>query len=355
MINFLPLQQINASFEPELSAAVQRVVRSGWYLRGEETRGFEEEFARYIGVQHVVGVGNGLDALTLALQAAAQMQAWEPGSEVIVPAMTFVATAEAVLRAGFVPRFADVDDRALLTPETAEAVVSERTRAIVPVHLYGHPAPMKDLMAWAAERSLFVLEDAAQAHGARIDGRNVGSWGHAAAFSFYPGKNLGALGDGGAVATADGELAECVRLLANYGAREKYVHEVAGVNSRLDELQAAALRVKLRRLDADGVSSLLGNALCSVIPSEWYENNPLGVIESLCAGTPVVGARNGGIPELINQKSGIIFTPKDVNDLKDAITQAFSHDWDHSAIKADALRLFSPEQHLKQLSEIYNS
>ena len=275
MIHFLPLQQINASFEPELSAAVQRVVRSGWYLRGEETRCFEAEFARYIGVRHVVGVGNGLDALTLALQAAAQKQAWAPGSEVIVPAMTFVATAEAVLRAGFVPRFADVDDRALLTPETAEAVVSERTRAIVPVHLYGHPAPMTDLMAWAAERGLFVLEDAAQAHGAQIDGRNVGSWGHAAAFSFYPGKNLGALGDGGAVATADGELAERVRLLANYGAREKYVHEVAGVNSRLDELQAAALRVKLRRLDADnearrGVARRYAEKICNPCVSLPY-------------------------------------------------------------------------------------
>lgn len=254
MVHFLPLQQINASFEPELSAAVQRVVESGWYLRGGENRAFEEEFARYLAVPHVVGVGNGLDALTLVLQAAAELQRWEPGSEVIVPAMTFIATAEAVLRAGFVPRLADVDDRALLTPELAEAVVSERTRAIVPVHLYGHPAPMEELMHWARQRNLFVLEDAAQAHGALLDGRRIGGWGHAAAFSFYPGKNLGALGDGGAVATADRALSERVRLLANYGAKEKYVHEVAGVNSRLDELQAAALRVKLRRLDADNAA-----------------------------------------------------------------------------------------------------
>lgn len=251
MIPFLPLQSINASFEPQLSQAVQRVVQSGWYLLGEECKAFEGEFARWLGASHCVGVGSGLDALTLTLRAMARLYHWPAHAEVIVPDMTFVATAEAVVLAGLVPVLAEVDDNALLTAENAEKARTAQTKAVIPVHLYGHPADMPTLCEWAGQHGLVVLEDAAQAHGAEVGGKRVGCWGHAAAFSFYPGKNLGALGNGGAVVTDDAGLARQVRTLANYGAREKYRHEVLGVNSRLDEVQAAVLRVKLARLDAD--------------------------------------------------------------------------------------------------------
>lgn len=251
MIHFLPLKEINASFEPALSAKVGEVVRSGWYLHGEETAAFEEEFARYVGTAHCIGVGNGLDALTLSLLAMKIMYGWDADAEVVVPNMTFIATYEAVVRAGLCPVLADVDDRALLTVETAERVRTERTKAVIPVHLYGHVALMKELNAWAERYGISVLEDAAQAHGATADGRKAGCLGKMAAFSFYPGKNLGALGDGGAVTTDDDELATLVRMLANYGAAVKYRHELPGVNSRLDELQAAVLRIKLQRLDED--------------------------------------------------------------------------------------------------------
>ena len=251
MIPYLPLHQISATYEPALSEAALRVIRSGHYLLGPETEAFEKEFAAYIGVAHCVGVGNGLDALTLALQAMSRLYDWPAGSEVIVPDMTFIATAEAVVRAGLVPVAADVDSHALLTAETAEKVLTPRTRAVVPVHLYGCGSCAAELANWAADHGLVMLEDAAQAHGASCGERKAGAWGKAAAFSFYPGKNLGALGDGGAVVTDDTELAGQVRMLANYGAKRKYFHEAPGSNSRLDELQAAMLRIKLRRLDAD--------------------------------------------------------------------------------------------------------
>ena len=251
MIPFLPLKEINRSYGAELLSAVQRVVEGGWYLHGQETQAFEAEFAAYVDAAHCIGVANGLDALTLSLMAMKIYHGWDDGAEVIVPDMTFVATAQAVTRAGLQPVLADVDERALLTASLAERVRTDRTRAVVPVHLYGHAAPMAELCAWAEIHGLSVLEDAAQAHGAAEDGRLTGSWGEMAAFSFYPGKNLGALGDGGAVTTGNGELASLVRTLANYGADRKYHHIYKGLNSRLDELQAAALRVKLRRLDAD--------------------------------------------------------------------------------------------------------
>ena len=251
MIPFLPLKEINRSYGAELLSAVQRVVEGGWYLHGQETQAFEAEFAAYVSAAHCIGVANGLDALTLSLMAMKIYHGWDDGAEVIVPDMTFVATAQAVTRAGLQPVLADVDERALLTASLAERVRTDRTRAVVPVHLYGYAAPMAELCAWAESHGLSVLEDAAQAHGAAEGGRLTGSWGEMAAFSFYPGKNLGALGDGGAVTTGNGELASLVRTLANYGADRKYHHIYKGLNSRLDELQAAALRVKLRRLDAD--------------------------------------------------------------------------------------------------------
>ena len=251
MIPYLPLQALNAAYEPMLSDAVQRVVQSGWYLNGKELAAFEEEFAAYLGVAHCVGVGNGLDALTLILLALREMEGWDDGDEVIVPAMTFVASAEAVVRAGLRPVLCDVDETALLNPAQIEPLLSPRTRALLPVHLYGKACDINQLKVLAHRHGLRIVEDAAQAHGATYaDGRRVGTGSDAAAFSFYPGKNLGALGDGGAVVTDDAQLAALVREYANYGAARKYEHRVHGCNSRLDELQAAALRTKLPHLDA---------------------------------------------------------------------------------------------------------
>jgi dTDP-4-amino-4,6-dideoxygalactose transaminase len=230
-----------------MDAAYARVMDSGWMVLGPEVEAFESEFADTCGAAHAVGVGNGLDALVLALRAAGV----GPGAEVIVPSHTFVATWLAVEAVGarIVP--VEVDpDTFTLDPAAAAAAVTPRTAAVIPVSLYGHPADMDPIMRLAEAHGLFVLEDAAQSHGGRYRDRPVGSVAHATAFSFYPTKNLGALGDAGAVVTDDADLAEKLRLLRNYGSRRKYVHEMAGVNSRLDELQAAFLRVRLSRLDA---------------------------------------------------------------------------------------------------------
>lgn len=251
MIRFLPLKDITERFGASMTVAIQRVLDSGWYLHGPEVEAFEREFAEYIGCLHCVGVGNGLDALTLSLMAMKEYYNWPADAEVIVPGLTFIATAEAVVRAGLTPVFADVDENALLTVETVSRVHTPNTKAVIPVHLYGKAADMVSLMKWARSSQLRVLEDAAQAHGAKIDGRKVGQWGEMAAFSFYPGKNLGALGDAGAVTTDNADLAHLVAVLSNYGAERKYYHSYLGLNSRLDELQAAVLRLKLQKLDAD--------------------------------------------------------------------------------------------------------
>lgn len=246
MVKFLDLQKLNKSFEPELSHAITQTVASGWYLRGMETAAFEHSFAVYCHRKYCVGTANGLDALTLVLAAQKRNAGWPDGAEVIVPAMTFVATAQAVVRAGLNPVFVDVDDHALLDISLFSKAITSRTRAVIPVHLYGQLADMSEIWKIASSEGLFVLEDAAQAHGTAGKGPS-----HALAFSFYPGKNLGALGDAGAVVTDDMELAETVRAMANYGSRKKYYHEMEGSNSRIDELQAAMLNVKLKRLDAD--------------------------------------------------------------------------------------------------------
>lgn len=247
-IDFLDLKSINLSHRAELVAAFERVLDSGWYITGERLAEFEAEFAAYCGVRHCIGVSNGLDALVLTLKA------WGigPGDEVIVPANTFIATWLAVTYAGATP--VPVEPVAAtynMDPARLEAAISPRTRAVIPVHLYGQPAEMDPINAIAARHGLKVLEDAAQAHGAHYRQRRAGALGHAAAFSFYPGKNLGALGDGGAITTNDDVLAQELRTLRNYGSRIKYVHELKGMNARLDELQAALLQVKLRHLDAD--------------------------------------------------------------------------------------------------------
>ena len=251
MVPFLPVDRITQSFEPELTEALGRVVRSGWFLRGGEVKRFEESFASYVGTAYCVGVANGLDALTLSLLALKKLNKWQDGDEVVVPCMTFVATALAVCSAGLRPVLADVDENALLTSATARKVLSSRTRVLLPVHLYGQTAPLDELKVLADAEGLLILEDAAQAHGARCGSALAGSLGTAAAFSFYPGKNLGALGDGGAVTTNNPQLAQLIRTLANYGAEQKYLHTEVGLNSRLDEIQAAVLTLKLQRLDAD--------------------------------------------------------------------------------------------------------
>jgi dTDP-4-amino-4,6-dideoxygalactose transaminase len=246
-VPFVDLARDHAPLRAELHAAAARQIDAGDFVLGEQVTLFEREFAAYCGTRECVGVGSGTAALTIALLAAGVGR----GDEVIVPAHTYIATALAVLHAGAQPVLCDVDpDTGLIDPAAAETVVGPRTAAIVPVHLYGRLCPMEPLTALARRHGLFVLEDAAQAHGAARDGRRAGSLGAAAAFSFYPSKNLGALGDGGAVCTSDAALAERARRLRDLGQRAKGEHVEAGFNERLDTLQAALLRVKLPHLDA---------------------------------------------------------------------------------------------------------
>ena len=248
MIEFLNLKKVNQPYEAEIKLAMQRVLDSGWFILGQETEHFEHEFAAYCEVKHCIGVGNGLDALSLILRA----YDIGPGDEVIVPSNTFIATWLAVTHVGATPVPVEPDERTYnIDPALIEAAITPRTRAIIPVHLYGQPADMAPIIDIARRHNLRVIEDAAQAHGARYHGRRTGGLGDAAGFSFYPGKNLGALGDGGAVTTNDEQLAAKIRKLRSYGSTVKYNHELLGVNSRLDEIQAAILRVKLRGLDED--------------------------------------------------------------------------------------------------------
>lgn len=246
MIPFLELKPTYLELREDMDAAYQRVMNSGWYLLGEETEAFESEFAAYIGAKHCVTVGNGLDALRIALEA----HGIGPGDEVIVPAHTFIATWLAVSQCGAIPVAVDVcRDTANIDALLLEAALSSRTKAIIPVHLYGQSADMDAVNEFATRYGLIVIEDAAQAHGARYCGKMCGTLGHAAAFSFYPGKNLGAFSDGGAITTDDDAVARKARMLRNYGSEKRYHHDLPGTNSRLDELQAAFLRVKLRHLD----------------------------------------------------------------------------------------------------------
>ncbi|MGI8860439.1 MAG: DegT/DnrJ/EryC1/StrS family aminotransferase [Rubrobacteraceae bacterium] len=245
-VPFLDLRAPYLELKEELDAAYLRAMESGWYVLGREVRLFEEEFAAYCGAERCVGVANGLDALHLILRS----YGIGDGDEVIVPANTYIATWLAVSYAGARPVPVEPDERTYnIDPDRLEAAMTPRTRAVIAVHLYGQPADMDPIVEVARRHGLKVIEDAAQAHGARYKGRRVGALGDAAGFSFYPAKNLGAAGDGGAVVTDDAELADRVRVLRNYGSRVKYHNEVKGLNSRLDELQAALLRVKLNRLD----------------------------------------------------------------------------------------------------------
>lgn len=250
MIPFLDLRAINANYRDELIAACTHVINSGWYINGQELLSFEQEFATYCGSRYCIGVANGLDALTLTLRAWKEQGRLKEGDEVIVPANTFIASILAITENKLTPVLVEPSEATYnLCPEKTEAAVTSRTRVILPVHLYGQLANMPAIMDIAERHHLLVLEDSAQAHGASLNGRKAGNWGDASGFSFYPGKNLGALGDAGAIITDDEDLATLLCALRNYGSDEKYKNRYQGVNSRLDEIQAAMLRVKLRYLD----------------------------------------------------------------------------------------------------------
>ena len=253
-IKYLDLHRVNLAYMREVERLLARTLHSGRYLLGEQTERFESEFAVFCGAKHAVGVANGLDALTLILSAYKSLCGWADGDEVIVPAHTFIASIEAITRAGLQPVLCDVKAADFLMDDSlVEELVSPRTRALMPVHLYGRVCQMDKLQSLAERYGLKIVEDAAQAHGAWDESgtRRAGNLGDAAGFSFYPTKNLGALGDAGAVVTNDKRLAEQVRIMANYGMRKRYYYTCEGINSRMDELQAALLRVKLRSLDAD--------------------------------------------------------------------------------------------------------
>lgn len=236
-----------APLRDEVDRAVQRVLDSGRFILGPEVEAFEKEFAEYVGVDHAIGVGNGTDALMIALRAVGV----EPGDDVIVPAFTFYATAEAVLAIGANPVFCDIDPLTFnISAQTVEAALTGNVKAIVPVHLYGLPSPMPELRALAAEHDFKIVEDAAQAAGAKLGGESAGALGDAASFSFFPSKNLGAFGDGGIITTNDPAVDEIARLLRHHGTTNKQLHTLVGYNSRLDAIQAAILRVLLPHLDS---------------------------------------------------------------------------------------------------------
>ncbi|POF97755.1 DegT/DnrJ/EryC1/StrS family aminotransferase [Pseudomonas putida] len=250
MIDFLSLKAVNHQYRDELLKACADVIDSGWYINGGALKRFESNFANYCEAQFCVGVANGLDALTLTLKAWKLLGRLKDGDEVIVPGNTYIASVLAITESGLTPVLVEPEPATFnIDPKAVCAAISERTKVILPVHLYGRIAPMPAIREIADEFGLLVLEDSAQAHGAAIQGKKVGGWGDASGFSFYPGKNLGALGDGGAVTTNDAELAEVLYALRNYGSHEKYKNIYVGVNSRLDEIQAAMLDVKLKYLD----------------------------------------------------------------------------------------------------------
>lgn len=271
MIKFLDLKGVTDKYSDELHEAVNRVVDSGWYLQGNENKTFEENYAKYIGSDYCVGVGNGLDALIWIYRAYIEMGVMKPGDEVIVPANTYIASILAITENDLVPVLVEPKLETLeIDDDKIEAAITERTKSILIVHLYGRCAYTDKISDLCKKYNLKLVEDNAQAHGCRFRDRRTGSLGHAAGHSFYPGKNLGAFGDAGAVTTDDKELADCIRALANYGSQKKYVFKYKGKNSRLDEIHAAVLDVKLRHLDED-------NKHRQKIAKYYYDNinNPL--------------------------------------------------------------------------------
>lgn len=252
MIPFLDLKAVNAQYRAELIQAAAEVIDSGWYIQGTQVKAFEKEFADYCGTKHCVGVANGLDALILILRAYKELGRLKEGDEVIVPANTYIASILAITENRLKPILVEPNEHTYnLDPNLVEKAITTNTKAILAVHLYGQLADMPAINAIAEKHNLLVIEDSAQSHGAQINGRKAGNWGNASGFSFYPGKNLGALGDAGAVTTNDDHLAQIIRALGNYGSHKKYENLYQGINSRLDEMQAALLRVKLQHLEAD--------------------------------------------------------------------------------------------------------
>lgn len=266
VIPFLSLKDITSLHGNEIHEAISRVVDSGWYLQGEAVRNFEEEYAHFIGTQHCVSCANGLDALTLMLRAYIELGRLRKGDEVIVPANTYIATILAITENNLTPILVEPNYETLqINPSLIKAKITERTRAIMLVHLYGRLAYTEEIATLCKKNDLLLFEDNAQAHGCRYNDKRTGSLGDCAAHSFYPGKNLGALGDAGAVTTNDATEAEIIRSLGNYGSSHKYVFPYQGRNSRMDEIQATILSVKLRHLDRD-------NALRQRIAADYYEN-----------------------------------------------------------------------------------
>ncbi|WP_435945568.1 DegT/DnrJ/EryC1/StrS family aminotransferase [Dryocola sp. BD586] len=250
MIDFLNLKRINKRYENELLEACARVIDSGWYIQGKELTQFENEFANYCGVKYAIGVANGLDALILVLRAWKELGKLKDNDKVFVPANTYIASIMAITQNNLIPVLIEPDaDTFNITYDGLVNSWEDGVKAILPVHLYGQIAPMREIMRFAKEKNLLVLEDSAQAHGASVDGKKSGAWGDAAGFSFYPGKNLGALGDAGMITTNSEELADILKTLRNYGSQKKYENLYVGYNSRLDEIQAAMLRVKLNYLE----------------------------------------------------------------------------------------------------------
>ncbi|ECC8209559.1 DegT/DnrJ/EryC1/StrS family aminotransferase, partial [Salmonella enterica] len=278
MVDFLSLKKINSRFETDLKEACSRVIDSGWYIMGNELETFEKDFSKYCGVNDTVGVANGLDALILVLRAWIEMGKISPGDEVLVPANTYIASIIAITKNKLVPVFIEPDISTFnIDSSKIEAAITKKTKVILPVHLYGRICPMDEINALAKKYKLLVLEDCAQAHGASINNIRVGSWGDAGAFSFYPGKNLGALGDAGAITSNDQEFLSVIKALRNYGSHKKYENQYVGVNSRLDEIQAAMLRVKLKYLDED-------NKKRQHIANYYFNsiNNPLVSLPARC-------------------------------------------------------------------------
>ncbi len=266
MVKFLDLQKVTAKYADEIHEAVNRVVDSGWYLQGNEVAQFEQDFAHFIGTEHCVGVGNGVDALVWIYRAYIEMGVMKKGDEVIVPANTYIASILAITENGLVPVLVEPNPKTLeIDEDEVEKAITERTKSIMIVHLYGRCAYTLKIGELCKKHGLKLVEDNAQAHGCRFDERRTGCLGDAAGHSFYPGKNLGALGDAGAVTTNDAQLADVVRALANYGSQRKYVFKYRGRNSRLDEIQAAVLDVKLRHLEED-------NACRQAIAHYYYEH-----------------------------------------------------------------------------------
>ena len=281
MIKFLDLKAINESFEPGLSQAVKNVIDSGWYLLGDKVKSFELDYSQFIGTKHCIGVGNGLDALRLILKAYIEMGVMQEGDEIIVPANTYIATILAITDNKLVPVLIEPDINTYnIDPFKIEKKITSRTKGIMIVHLYGQNAIMAEIQLLIDKYNLKLLEDNAQAAGCFYNNKRTGSLGDAAGHSFYPGKNLGALGDGGAITTDDDELASIIRALANYGSNKKYVNEYKGLNSRLDEIQAAVLGVKIKRLDNDNnrrreIADLYINNIKHpeiILPTHFVEN-----------------------------------------------------------------------------------